>query len=172
MVLRPADFHLSRSLARLDRQGRYRLTMDTAFARVIARCARQKRAQQWGTWINGGMVDCYVQLHERGIAHSVEVWDASGGLVGGLYGLALGHVFFGESMFAAQPNTSKLALLRLCRHLERCSFHFLDCQQDTQHLRSLGARPISRAVFMEWLGAGLAAGDAWVAPSTPPGSAS
>jgi len=161
MVLAPGAFHASRSLNRLARKAHFEITIDKAFRDVIWRCANTRRDNQHGTWINGDIMPVYLALHAQGIAHSVEVWDHQGVLVGGLYGLALGHIFFGESMFSSAPNSSKLALQHLCRHLEQWGFHLLDCQQDTPHLRTLGARTISRAEFLSKLERALAAGEAW-----------
>jgi leucyl/phenylalanyl-tRNA---protein transferase len=150
LVLRPGCFRSSRSLEKLARQGRYTVAFDRDFSGVMAACARVHRPGQDGTWITPRMIDVYTELHRRGVAHSVEVLHG-GQLVGGLYGLALGRGFFGESMFALHPNTSKLALRALCRALEARHFHFVDCQQVTLHLLSLGARPIPLPVFLRWL---------------------
>jgi len=166
MVLEPSAFHASRSLLRLQRQQRFRVTVDQAFQDVIERCANEKRARQHGTWINGSIMPVYLDLHAQGVAHSVEVWDDRKVMVGGLYGLALGHIFFGESMFSAKPNTSKLALFHLCRMLDAWGFHLLDCQQDTAHLRSLGAYAIPRSEFLERLTCALTAGEAWGGAAT------
>jgi leucyl/phenylalanyl-tRNA---protein transferase len=160
MVLPPADLKASRSLRKLDRQGHLRVSLDTAFTQVMQRCADLPRPGQPGTWITPGMIDTYTTLHQRGIAHSVEVWEA-GALVGGLYGLAMGATFFGESMFHARRDASKLALLHLCRHLEGWGFDLIDCQQETPHLASLGAAPISRAQFITRLRESLAGEGRW-----------
>jgi leucyl/phenylalanyl-tRNA--protein transferase len=160
MVLRPGDLKVSRSLAKLDRQGSLSVTLDVAFSEVMLRCAATPRPGQDGTWITPGMIGSYSTLHHRGIAHSVEVWE-DGALVGGLYGLAMGAIFFGESMFHARRDASKLALLHLCRRLLTWGFDLIDCQQETPHLKSLGAAPISRAAFSARLKASLAGPDRW-----------
>ena len=161
MVLRPGAFRASRSLRKLDRQGRLTVKTDTCFAEVMRRCAAVPRPGQDGTWITENMIRSYTTLHERGIGHSVEVFEG-GELVGGLYGLAMGAIFFGESMFHARRDASKLALYHLCQRLEAWGHELIDCQQETAHLASLGARPIPRAQFMRQLAAALAREDvAW-----------
>ena len=142
-LLYPCEFHTSRSLRKLERQGRYSLTEDRDFGAVIRACADEERPGQDGTWINAQMVDAYIDMHRAGFAHSVECYDADE-LVGGLYGIALGKVFFGESMFSRAPNASKLCL----QHLAGCGrFELIDCQLPTSHLHSLGAREIERTEF-------------------------
>jgi leucyl/phenylalanyl-tRNA--protein transferase len=150
LVLRPGWFQSSRSLEKLARQRRYDVVFDRDFTAVMEACASIARPGQDGTWITSRMIDVYSELHRRGIAHSVEVRDADR-LVGGLYGLTLGRAFFGESMFASEPNTSKLALRALCHALESRHFHFIDCQQVTRHLLSLGGKPIPLRLFLQWL---------------------
>jgi leucyl/phenylalanyl-tRNA--protein transferase len=150
MVLFPTEFKISRSLARTLRSAAYQVRLDTAFADVIAACAETPRAGQSGTWITGEMQAAYRRLHELGYAHSVEV-TMDGQLVGGLYGMALGRVFYGESMFAWRSDASKIALAHLCAHLNRKGFGIIDCQMETAHLASLGARPIPRREFMALL---------------------
>jgi len=146
MVLWLSELHISRSLRRRIRSGAYRVTLDRAFRDVMAGCA-DPRPDQDGTWITPWMLDAYVRLADLGHAHSVEVW-AGTTLVGGLYGVALGRMFFGESMFSRQPDTSKVALVTLVRQLERWGFELVDCQMSTAHLASLGAREIPRAEFL------------------------
>jgi leucyl/phenylalanyl-tRNA--protein transferase len=141
MVLYPRDFAASRSLRRLARTRRYVVRFDTDFESTLAACAQTPRPGQGGTWITPNMAVAYTELARRGIAHSVEVYRGSA-LVGGLYGLSLGRAFFGESMFYREPNTSKLALWVLCERLVERSFHFIDCQAVTPHLKRLGARAI------------------------------
>ena len=150
MVLFTAEFRVRRSLGKRVRQGRYEIRLDTAFERVMRLCAAP-RAGQDGTWITGPMVDAYVELHRRGVAHSVEAW-ADGELAGGLYGIALGRVFFGESMFARAPDASKVALVHLVAKLVRDGVPLVDCQQETAHLAGFGARPIPRRAFAARLG--------------------
>jgi leucyl/phenylalanyl-tRNA--protein transferase len=150
MVLFPAEFKISRSLAKTLRRGNYEVRMDSAFADVVAACAQNVRDGQTGTWITSSIQDAYLRLHELGHAHSVETW-IDGQLVGGLYGIAIDRVFFGESMFAHASDASKIALVHLCRYLEQRGFVVIDCQMETQHLASLGARPIPRRTFVAGL---------------------
>jgi leucyl/phenylalanyl-tRNA--protein transferase len=159
-VLEPGAFQVSRSLRKLDRSGRLRVTADVRFHEVMRGCASIHRPGQRGTWISERMIEAYTTLHELGIGHSIEVWEGEH-LVGGLYGLALGRAFFGESMFSAAPSASKLALLRLCRTLDRWGFAFVDCQQQTPHLRSLGASTLPRSRYLEWLDRALEHDHAW-----------
>ncbi|MBP8184575.1 MAG: leucyl/phenylalanyl-tRNA--protein transferase [Pseudomonas sp.] len=148
-VLLPAELHISRSLSKCLRQQRYRVTFDRAFAQVIQACAAP-RAYTDGTWITTPMQHAYHELHRQGIAHSVEVWLGDE-LVGGLYGLAMGQLFFGESMFSRADNASKVGFATLVSHLQQWGFVLIDCQMPTEHLHSLGARAISRKDFAEYL---------------------
>jgi leucyl/phenylalanyl-tRNA--protein transferase len=150
LVLYPAAFHLSRRLARTLRQARYQVEFDRDFERVMIGCATVPRKHEEGSWIDGHFVEAYTRLHRRYISHCVSVYQ-EGELCGGLYGLTLGRVFFGESMFALQPDASKVAFFELVRWLERRRFHFVDCQVRTEHLVSLGAVEISRGRFLEEL---------------------
>ena len=159
MVLFPAEFKVSRSLGRTLRRGGYEVRLDTAFARVIAACAQTPRRGQHGTWIVPEMQAAYRRLHELGLAHSVETW-VDGELVGGLYGIALGRMFYGESMFSWRSDTSKIAVAHLAAYLERLGFGMVDCQMHTTHLASLGAREIPRDDFIARLDALVAAGPA------------
>lgn len=159
MVLFPAEFKVSRSLGRTLRRGGYEVRLDTAFARVIAACAQTPRRGQHGTWIVPEMQAAYRHLHELGLAHSVETW-VDGELVGGLYGIALGRMFYGESMFSWRSDASKIAVAHLARYLERLGFGMVDCQMHTAHLASLGAREIPRDDFIAHLDALVAAGPA------------
>jgi leucyl/phenylalanyl-tRNA--protein transferase len=145
MVLFTDEFRMSRSLRKRVREGRFEIRLDSAFDDVMAACA-EPRDGQAGTWITAEMRRAYGELHRRGYAHSVEAWR-EGRLVGGLYGVALGRVFFGESMFARETDASKVALARLVTLLREQGVPMIDCQQDTAHLASLGARPIPRAEF-------------------------
>lgn len=147
MVLRLADLRVTRSLRKRIRSGVFRVTADTAFEAVMAGCAGP-RADADGTWITGEMFEAYVALHRMGQAHSVESW-AGDALVGGLYGVALGRMFFGESMFARQSDASKVAFAHLVRQLERWGFTMIDCQMATAHLASLGAAEMPRATFLD-----------------------
>lgn len=145
MVLFPDELKVSRSLRKTVARGIYETRVDTAFRAVMQECA-QPRDAQGGTWIVPEMVDAYTELHRLGYAHSVESW-LDGVLVGGLYGVALGKVFFGESMFARAPDASKVALVKLVERLRPEGYRLIDCQQATRHLASLGAREIPRAKF-------------------------
>ncbi|MDP3815293.1 leucyl/phenylalanyl-tRNA--protein transferase [Pseudomonas sp.] len=148
-VLLPDELHISRSLSKVLRQGRYRVTFDQAFAAVIQACA-EPRSYAADTWITTPMQTAYLELHRRGIAHSIEVWH-EGKLVGGLYGLAMGQVFFGESMFSRADNASKVGFVTLVQHLQAWGFVLIDCQMPTQHLHSFGARAIAREQFATFL---------------------
>jgi leucyl/phenylalanyl-tRNA--protein transferase len=150
MVLDPAQLKLSRSLARTLRNADYEVRLDNAFGSVIAACADTPRHGQRGTWILPEMQAAYAELHRLGHAHSVETW-IDGQLAGGLYGIALGRAFFGESMFSHRSNASKIALAHLCIHLRRNNFGIIDCQMETTHLASLGARSIPRSAFVATL---------------------
>lgn len=149
MVLRTDQVHLSRRLRRELRGSDWRIGADTAFDAVVAACARAPRPGQDGTWITGAMQAAYVALHAAGHAHSIEVWDASGVLVGGIYGVCIGRMFFGESMFSARTGGSKVALAALCRAMAAAGMPLLDCQVVSPHLRTLGAVAVSRATFLD-----------------------
>jgi leucyl/phenylalanyl-tRNA--protein transferase len=146
MVLYVDEFRVSRSLRKRLRQGEFEVRIDTAFAEVVRACAHAPREGQDGTWITPAVMDAYVELHRLGYCHCVEAWH-EGALAGGLYGLALGRVFFGESMFARRTDASKVALAALVSVLRERGVELIDCQQETAHLASLGARPIPRAAF-------------------------
>ena len=150
-ILVPEDLHISKSLAKRLRSGYYRVTVDTAFAEVIAGCA-EPRAKSGGTWITNHMQDAYVELHELGFAHSVEAWR-DGELAGGLYGVSLGQLFFGESMFSRRPDASKIALVHLVRQAQAWRFPLIDCQIMNDHMRSLGAVAIPRIQFLRLVAA-------------------
>jgi leucyl/phenylalanyl-tRNA--protein transferase len=145
MVLFADEFRVSRSLRKRIREGLFEIRVDTAFDDVMAACAEPREGQA-GTWITEAMRRAYGDLHCRGYAHSVEAWR-DGRLAGGLYGVALGRVFFGESMFARETDASKVALAHLVAMLRERGVPIIDCQQQTSHLASLGARPIPRAEF-------------------------
>lgn len=149
MVLLSGDLHVSRSLRRVIRSGRYAVTLDAAFEGVMAGCA-EPRADHDGTWITPEMMDAYGTLARLGHAHSVEAWSGDE-LAGGLYGVALGRMFYGESMFSRRSDASKVALTYLVRQLERWGFEMVDCQMSTGHLASLGAHDVAREVFLERL---------------------
>lgn len=144
-VLYPSDIRVSRSLRKVLRRDCFEVRADSAFADVVQACSELRR-DQGGTWITPAMFAAYCNLHKLGVAHSVETWR-DGRLVGGLYGVALGRVFFGESMFYRETDASKVALVVLCRRLVECGFELVDCQVATQHLSSLGAVAIRRKEF-------------------------
>ena len=149
MVLCPETVRITRSLRRILRQRRFEVRCDTAFDQVVAACA-EPREPAGGTWITQEMQAAYRRMHELGYAHSVECWQ-EGRLVGGLYGMALGRAFFGESMFSRVSNSSKVALAHLARHLERLGFAVIDCQMVTSHLASMGGGAIPRELFVAGL---------------------
>ncbi len=152
-VLIPKNIYVSRRLERLIKQKRFRLTCNRAFDQVVKTCADIRINRGEETWLVEDMQGAYKKLHMLGFAHSVEAWCA-GKLVGGLYGVAIGKFFFGESMFHSQPNASKVILAQLARHLEREGFVLLDCQVPNPHLLSMGAGHIPRQEFLERLAAG------------------
>jgi leucyl/phenylalanyl-tRNA--protein transferase len=155
-VLLPEDLHIPRSLERVLRQGRFSFSLDAAFGEVIENCADSRRHS--GTWLLPEMIGAYKFLHSLGLAHSVEAWQG-GELAGGLYGLALGRVFFGESMFFRRPDASKAALIHLVRLLAGAGFALIDCQQETANLLRFGARGLPREVFLRRLREGLSRSD-------------
>ena len=164
MVLFPGEVKISRSLAKRLRRREFEARLDTAFAEVMRACAAPRQGAD-GTWITPQMQQAYLRLHELGWAHSVETW-VEGELVGGLYGIAIGRAFYGESMFARRSDASKVALAHLARHLESRGFGMIDCQMSTAHLASLGAREIPRREFVAALRELTRSGDApgrWVA---------
>jgi leucyl/phenylalanyl-tRNA---protein transferase len=148
MVLPTAHFKLQRSLFKTIRNAGFEVRVDTCFERVMRECAAKPREGQAGTWITDEIVAAYGALHAQGYAHSVEAWRENT-LVGGLYGVAIGQMFFGESMFAHERDASKVALAHLVTQLARWGFPLIDCQQETAHLASLGAAPIERELFCE-----------------------
>jgi len=147
-VLFPEKLHVSKSLKKTIRQSIYTTTIDKAFEQVIHFCAATPRRDQDGTWITNEIEQAYIDLHKAGFAHSVECW-LHGKLVGGLYGLALGKVFFGESMFSHHSNASKVAFVHLLDELKKADYALVDCQVTTDHLLSLGAEEIPRDQFLE-----------------------
>jgi leucyl/phenylalanyl-tRNA---protein transferase len=159
MVLFPEQVRITRSLAKVLRNGDYQIKLDSAFDRVIAACAAMPREGQSGTWITAEMQAAYCHLHRLGYAHSVETWRGDR-LIGGLYGIAIGRAFFGESMFSHATDASKIALIHLCRFLAARSFGIIDCQMETPHLASLGASPLPRSEFVEYVTTFAGHGDA------------
>jgi leucyl/phenylalanyl-tRNA---protein transferase len=152
-VLFPAELRVSRSLAKSLRNRGYVTRLNTAFRDVIRACGSTE-LRPGGTWLSPEMRAAYLKLHRLGFAHSVETWEGER-LVGGLYGVALGAVFFGESMFSIERDASKVALIRLCDELQERGYRLIDCQMATPHLLSLGAQLIPRPVFIELLGANV-----------------
>jgi leucyl/phenylalanyl-tRNA--protein transferase len=150
LVLFPDDLKVSRSLRQSIKKGKFSITMDRAFDTVIRNCARGKRGKEKGTWITTEMIHAYTALHRSGYAHSVEAWSENR-LAGGLYGISLGSAFFGESMFAEQSDASKVAFVSLVNQLSEWEFSLIDCQVTTRHLKSFGAREITRSEFMKAL---------------------
>jgi leucyl/phenylalanyl-tRNA---protein transferase len=149
LVLFPDKLPVSRSLAKTLRRERYQVTFDGAFGAVLDACARSRKDAQ-GTWLTPEMQRAYTRLHSLGFAHSAEAWF-DGELAGGLYGLAIGRIFFGESMFHRRTDASKAAFVRLVERLQACGFRLIDCQVHTGHLLSLGAEEIDRAAFLQLL---------------------
>jgi leucyl/phenylalanyl-tRNA---protein transferase len=153
-ILFPDRLRISKSLHRVLRSGRFTITFDRDVPAVIAGCARTPRRGQAGTWITRDMIAAYEELHRAGYAHSVEAWRGEA-LAGGLYGVALGRVFFGESMFSSAPDASKAALAALVRRLAAKGYRFIDAQNPTPHLLRLGAEPVPRARFLALLAEAL-----------------
>lgn len=153
-IIIPSEFHVAKSLQKLARKKRYQVTLNHRFEDVIRHCASIPRTQHGevssATWITDEMITAYIKLHYAGLAHSVEVWDEER-LIGGLYGIALDNIFCGESMFHIQSNASKLAMYGLVTHMIKHEIGIIDCQMPTEHLASLGAKPISRQHFREKL---------------------
>jgi leucyl/phenylalanyl-tRNA---protein transferase len=154
-VMEPVEFHVSRSLQRLLRQGRFVVSFDEAFPEVIRACGETRMAQGQGTWITTEMVAAYCALHKAGFAHSVEAWF-DGRLAGGIYGVSLGRAFFGESMFKLETNASKVAFATLSQRLQAWEFTLIDCQITNPHLQRLGGHEISRKEFLPRLEHALA----------------
>ena len=146
MVLFPDELKVTRSLQKTLRKHAFEIRVDTCFRAVMSACAKAPRDGQNGTWITAGMLDAYDALHQQGIAHSVETW-IDGALAGGLYGIALGGAFYGESMFAHSTDASKIAFVHLVRQLQRWQYEIIDCQMRTDHLTRFGAREIPRSEF-------------------------
>jgi len=155
-VLEPAKLHVPKSLRKVMRQGHFEFRLDTAFEEVITRCGAIDRPGQNGTWITDEMREAYVALHRLGFAHSAESWR-EGRLVGGLYGISLGAIFYGESMFALEPEASKAAFVQLVEKLHGWGFTLIDCQQETAHLARFGAEAWPRPRFLAALKKGLEA---------------
>lgn len=157
-VLFPAELKVSKSMRPLLNGKKFEFSVNSAFDEVINRCAEIKRTHQTGTWINQDMIEAYSALHRAGLAYSAETRE-NGQLVGGLYGIKMGKLFFGESMFSGVPNASKFAFINWVRLLASEGIQLIDCQVYTEHLESLGARMISRAEFLRLLSIYLDPGD-------------
>ncbi len=150
MILYPDQIKISKSMKKVIRDNQFRLTKNTCFKEVVEYCSSVPREDQDGTWITNEMKNAYIALHERGIAKSYEVWEGDT-LVGGLYGVDLGHVFCGESMFSLTSNASKFAFIKLAQELQEKEYSLIDCQLHTDHLESMGAQEISRQDFIKFL---------------------
>ena len=150
MVVNPQDYKIAKSLRNILNRNIFKVTFNQNFTEVIKKCQKIKRKGQRGTWITDSMLEAYIKLHETGYAKSVEVWQDNK-LVGGLYGVDLGKVFCGESMFSTVSNASKVAFVSLIQKLKEENYHLLDCQVQNDHLEKLGAFEISRAVYMKVL---------------------
>jgi leucyl/phenylalanyl-tRNA--protein transferase len=150
LVLYPSELKVSKSLKKTIKKRLFQVTVDQAFESVIKACAQSRTRMQEGTWIVNDMIAAYCNLHESGLAHSVETWQA-GKLTGGLYGVSLGKCFFGESMFTRTSNASKVAFVALVELLKTLNFNLIDCQVTTTHLLSFGAREIPRTRFLKEL---------------------
>jgi len=150
MVLFPDELKISKSMRRVMAKNEFTISWNKAFEQVIDQCQKSPRKDQLGTWITDDMKEAYIKLHKLGFAKSVEVWHKEQ-LVGGLYGIDLGHIFCGESMFSKESNTSKLAFIHLVEELQKKDYKLIDCQVYNEHLESLGAREIPREEFMGFL---------------------
>ncbi len=162
LVIFPESVHFSRRMLQIckkistpSQQGKeeapYKVTLNKVFHKVILECANTCHFGRESTWITEDMIKAYTELHKMGYSHSIEVWNSKKQLVGGMYGLAMGKIFFGESMFSHESNTSKIALFWLCDLLQLNKFLLLDCQVESKHLKSLGAKNISRKRFLDYL---------------------
>lgn len=150
MILYPEEVKISKSMQKVIRSNQFRLTKNKRFKKVIEHCSAVPRNDQEGTWITDEMKKAYLELHQKGFAKSYEVWEGNN-LVGGLYGIDLGHIFCGESMFSLKPNASKFAFIKLAEELQEQHYKLIDCQLYTDHLASLGAREIPRSLFISRL---------------------
>ena len=150
LILLPQEIKISKSLRKTMRKDHFSVTFNRAFEKVITACAQPRQEEDNGTWLVDEMIEAYIALHHMGVAHSVESW-VDGELVGGLYGLCIGRSFFGESMFSRCADASKVALVKLARHLEAHDFDMIDCQVSSPHLLRMGAKEIPRQSFLEIL---------------------
>jgi leucyl/phenylalanyl-tRNA---protein transferase len=153
-VLYPAELIVSRSMKKIMKENKFEFTVNKAFEAVIGNCKTIERPGQYGTWIQDEVAEAYTRLHNLGYAVSAEAWK-DGELAGGLYGIRLGNIFFGESMFSKQPNASKFAFINFVQQLQKQNVTLIDCQVYTEHLKSLGARMIDRKLFCEIIKAAI-----------------
>lgn len=155
LILKPENLKVTKSMKKLFKKKRYKVTLDKAFPDVIKGCREIVRSHEEGTWITDEIVEAYIKLHDEGFAHSVEIWNHENRLVGGLYGVSIGSYFAGESMFARESNSSKYGFIKLTLYLKEKGFKFIDCQQETTHLMSLGAESVERKIFYNLLNQSL-----------------
>lgn len=151
LLLFPDNLKVTKSMRKLFKKCRFKVTVDEAFNQVIRGCSQISRSHEEGTWITDDIISAYTELHREGFAHSIEVWNEEGELAGGLYGISIGNFFAGESMFAKESNASKYGFITLTLFLKSKGFSFIDCQQETEHLKSLGAEPVDRDTFYNGL---------------------
>jgi leucyl/phenylalanyl-tRNA--protein transferase len=151
MVIFPRNIHIAKSMRPYFNQNKYRVTVNREFETVITQCRKIRLEEGEDTWIHRVLKSAFVELHQLGYAHSIEVWDEDNKLSGGLYGLALGKIFFGESMFFKKRDASKFALIKLAQMLEEAGFWLIDCQVYSEHMKSMGAELISKEDFMDYL---------------------
>lgn len=151
LILKPSEIKVTKSMKKMFKKSVYKVTMDNAFEDVMRNCSEISRSHEDGTWITEEIIHAYKKLHDEGFAHSIEVWNQNGDLAGGLYGVSIGSFFAGESMFAKESNSSKYGFITLARYLEQKGFEFIDCQQETAHLESLGAKAVDRKEFYKLL---------------------
>ncbi len=149
-VLKPQEIKISKSMRSYFNQNKFTVSLDTAFSEVLYACKNIPRQGQYDTWLTKELIESLEELHTRGYAHSVEVWEGDS-LVGGLYGIAIGKIFYGESMFALKANASKFGLISLCKILVQKDFTLIDCQQETNHILSMGAQTIPKESFLSIL---------------------
>ncbi len=148
-LIKPEEIKIPKSMNSYFNQGKFTITIDCEFKKIITHCMEIPRSNQGGTWITENFVNSYYIMHRIGIAHSVEVWDTKGQLAGGLYGVSMGKIFFGESMFSLQPNASRFGLISLAKILAANSFHFIDCQVENPYLSSFGGYSVNDKAFFE-----------------------
>lgn len=160
LVLEPNQIRINKTLQKILRKSHFEVKFDANFEEVITNCAYAQRKNQTGTWINHHMIEGYIKLFEMGFAHCVETYDQNK-LVGGLYGIAIGNIFFGESMFSVKSHASKIAFVSLVQKLQACQFQLIDCQQETPLLKQFGAKLMPRKIFLEVIEKGVQQSSAW-----------